>query len=157
MGVELYEMRSDPDAADAGLAGSGSSNGSGSSIRSLGAFGSSDSQIGGSSRSMLHSKLLTIDGRLIVVGSMNLDLRSQLQNTELALLIRSDELSRVANGHIEEAFRAGTWRVEKVDGSLIWRAPQGSGLQDSTTEPQTTLRQRLMIRVISPLAPDRLL
>ena len=154
MGVELFEMRSDPDGADAGLAGSGSSGSSGSSKNGS---GSSDSQIGGSSRSMLHSKLLTIDGRLIVIGSMNLDLRSQLQNTEIALLIRSDELSRMANGRIEEAFRAGTWRVEKVNGALIWRAPQGSGLQDSTTEPQTTLRQRLMMRVISPLAPDRLL
>ena len=106
---------------------------------------------------MLHSKLLTIDGRLIVIGSMNLDLRSQLQNTEIALLIRSDELSRIANERIEEGFRDGSWRVEKADGQLVWRAPQGSGLQDSNTEPQSTVKQRLMFRVIGPLAPDRLL
>ena len=113
--------------------------------------------MGGSSKAMLHSKLLTIDGRLIVLGSMNLDLRSQLQNTEIALLIRSDELSRIANQRIEESFRTGAWHVEKVDGQLRWRAPAGSGLADTTTEPQTTFQQRMMIRVIGPLAPDPLL
>lgn len=145
MGVELYEMRSDPAAAGTGLDSSGvlGSSGGGSSA--------------GASKAMLHSKLLTIDGRLIVIGSMNLDLRSQLQNTEIALLIRSEELSRMANQRIAEALRTGAWRVERADGQLIWRAPEGSGLSDTTTEPQTTLGQRLMIRVIGPLAPDRLL
>ena len=65
---------------------------------------------------MLHSKVLVMDGRLLVVGSMNLDLRSQLQNTEIALLIRSDELSRVASGQIERGMREGAWHVEQVDG-----------------------------------------
>ncbi|MBS0343170.1 MAG: phospholipase D family protein [Proteobacteria bacterium] len=146
MGVQLYEMRSDPGVAGAGLDSSGMQ-GSSAAANAL----------GGSSRAMLHSKLLTIDGRLIVIGSMNLDLRSQLQNTEIALLIRSDELARMANQRIEEAFRNGAWRVEQVDGQLYWRAPAGSGLRDTTTEPQTTLGQRMMIQVISPMAPDRLL
>ncbi len=137
MGIELYEMRIDPVAAAS--------------------LGSSGGELGGSSRSMLHSKLLTLDGRLIVVGTMNLDLRSQLQNTEIALLIRSEELARTANQRIEEAFRTGTWRVEMVDGRLLWRAPQGSGLPDSSTEPDASLGLRLMIRLLGPLAPDRLL
>jgi len=162
MGVELHEMRSDPEAAASmGKPGSGSGStvsGSSGSGASSGPFGSTGSSaVGGSSRSMLHSKLLTIDGRLIVIGSMNLDLRSQLQNTEIALLIRSEELSRQANQRIEDSFRTGSWRVEKVDGKLVWRAPQDSGLKDSTTEPQTTFKQRMMVRIIGPLAPDRLL
>ncbi|SFN24780.1 phospholipase D family protein [Variovorax sp. OV329] len=164
MGVELHEMRSDPEAAAAmsksgsGSGMSGSSSGAGKSSSPFGSSGSSGSSaVGGASRSMLHSKLLTIDGRLIVIGSMNLDLRSQLQNTEIALLIRSDELARQANERIEASFRTGSWRVEKVDGKLVWRAPEGSGLKDSSTEPQTTFKQRMMVRVIGPLAPDRLL
>jgi len=154
MGVELYEMRSDPAAAGVGIGRSGGSS-AGSGVSLGGSSGGT--AIGGSSRSMLHSKLLTVDGRLIVIGSMNLDLRSQLQNTEIALLIRSEELSGIANKRIEDGFRSGSWRVEKVDGQLVWRAPQGSGLQDSHTEPQSTFKQRLMFRVIGPLAPDRLL
>jgi putative cardiolipin synthase len=42
-----------------------------------------------------------IDNRLAVIGSMNLDLRSQLQNSEVALLIRSATLSREATRQIE--------------------------------------------------------
>jgi len=139
MGVGLYELRSEQ-------AGLGS------------AFGSSGgSNIAGESRSMLHSKVLVMDGRLLVVGSMNLDLRSQLQNTEIALLIRSNELSRVATGQIEAALAHGAWHVESVDGGLVWRAPQDSGLEDTRTEPDASAGLRLMLKLFGPLAPDRLL
>jgi phosphatidylserine/phosphatidylglycerophosphate/cardiolipin synthase-like enzyme len=106
---------------------------------------------------MLHSKVLVMDGRLLVVGSMNLDLRSQLQNTEIALLIRSDTLSRVAAGQIEAAMRDAAWRVERGEDGLVWRAPQNSGLKDSSTEPDASPGLRLLLRLIGPLAPDRLL
>ncbi|RZI65791.1 MAG: phospholipase D family protein [Variovorax sp.] len=138
MGVELYELRSEQ-------AGLGS------------AFGSSGATAAGESRSMLHSKVLVLDGRLLVVGSMNLDLRSQLQNTEIALLIRSGELSRRAIAQIETAMRQGAWRVEQSDGALVWRAPEGSQLQDAHTEPDTSAGLRLLLKLFGPLAPDELL
>ncbi|SCK61024.1 PLD-like domain-containing protein [Variovorax sp. HW608] len=138
MGVELHELRSEQ-------AGLGS------------AFGSSGDSAGGESRSMLHSKVLVMDGQWVVVGSMNLDQRSQLQNTEIAILVRSSELSRIATDKIEVALREGAWHVEEEDGQLVWRAPQGSGLQDATTEPDASPGLRLMIKLFGPLAPDRLL
>ena len=138
MGVELYELRS-------GQADFGS------------AFGASGASVTGASKAMLHSKVLVIDGRLLVVGSMNLDLRSQLQNTEVALLIRSDELSRQATGQIEAALNGGAWHVELADGKLIWRAPKGSGLQDTTTEPDASATLRFLLKLFGPLAPDKLL
>jgi putative cardiolipin synthase len=138
MGIGLYELRSEQ-------AGLGS------------AFGSAGGSTPGESRSMLHSKVLVMDGRLLVVGSMNLDLRSQLQNTEIALLIRSDELSRIAARQIETAMNKGAWRVEQSDGRLVWRAPQDSGLKDSTTEPDASIGLRLLLRLFGPFAPDRLL
>jgi phosphatidylserine/phosphatidylglycerophosphate/cardiolipin synthase-like enzyme len=106
---------------------------------------------------MLHSKVLVMDGRLLVVGSMNLDLRSQLQNTEIALLIRSNELCAAAAGQIETAMNTGAWRVEQSNGRLVWRAPQNSGLEDSTTEPDASPGLRLLLRLFGPFAPDRLL
>lgn len=106
---------------------------------------------------MLHSKVLVMDGRLLVVGSMNLDLRSQLQNTEIALLIRNDELSRAASAQIERGMAERSWHVELADGALVWRAPKDSGLKDATTEPDTSLSLRLMLRLFGPLAPDSLL
>jgi len=138
MGIELYEMRSEQ--ANVGSA-----------------FGSSGGSATGESRSMLHSKVLVVDGRLLVIGSMNLDMRSQLQNTEIALLIRSRALSREASEQIEEAMRTGAWRVERQEGSLVWRAPEGSGLQDATTEPDSSMGLRLLLKLLGPLAPDHLL
>ncbi|WP_432727984.1 phospholipase D family protein [Variovorax sp. W6] len=145
MGIELYELRSEQ--ASFGNVFGGSSGGS-----SAGSTG-----VSGESRAMLHSKVLVMDGRLLVVGSMNLDLRSQLQNTEIALLIRSGELSRAASEQIERGMRERSWRVELVDGSLLWRAPEGSGLKDATTEPDAGAMLRLMLRLFGPLAPDQLL
>ncbi|WP_077003214.1 phospholipase D family protein [Variovorax sp. KK3] len=137
MGVTLYELRSE----QAGLRSA------------LGSAGGST----GESRSMLHSKVLVMDGRLLVIGSMNLDQRSQLQNTEIALLIRSDALSRSAAGKIESVMRAGAWHVERGNGGLVWRAPPGSGLNDSSTEPDASVGLRILLKLFGPLAPDKLL
>lgn len=138
MGIELYEMRSEQ--ANVGSA-----------------FGSSGAGTTGESRSMLHSKVLVVDGRLLVIGSMNLDLRSQLQNTEIALLIRSRHLSGEASQQIEEAMRTGAWRVERNGKGLVWRAPEGSGLQDATADPDSSVGLRMLLKLLGPLAPDHLL
>jgi phosphatidylserine/phosphatidylglycerophosphate/cardiolipin synthase-like enzyme len=106
---------------------------------------------------MLHSKALVVDGRLFVIGSMNLDLRSQLQNTEIALLIRSAELSKVVTERIGTVMSEGAWRVERENDRLVWRAPRGSGLSDTQTEPDTSAGLRLLLRIFGPLAPDALL
>ena len=106
---------------------------------------------------MLHSKVLIMDGRLIAVGSMNLDIRSQRQNTEIALLIRSVSLSRRAVSQIETTMKESAWHVQQVGGDLRWKAPEGSGLPDATTEPDASLPLRLMLQILGPLAPDHLL
>ena len=146
MGVELYEMRSELTGVLRGAFGSTGSMG-----------GAGGSGAGGSSRAMLHSKLMIVDGRLLVIGSMNLDMRSQRQNTEVALLIRSGELSRRATAQIDTALQDAAWQVQQTEQGLVWRAPQGSGLPDATTEPDASLPLRLMLQLLGPLAPDHLL
>ena len=143
MGIELHEMRSEAANVRSALR-AGSTGGSGSS--------------GGASRAMLHSKLLVIDGRLVVIGSMNLDMRSQLQNTEIAVLIASRTFSKLATSSIDESLPENSWRVQlDPSGKLVWRAPQDSGLSDARTEPDASLPLRLMLELIGPLAPDSLL
>jgi putative cardiolipin synthase len=150
MGIELYELRSEQTSFGSVFGSTGSSGGGSGA-------GSGTGSVTGESRAMLHSKVLVMDGRLLVVGSMNLDLRSQLQNTEIALLIRSNELSRAASAQIERGMAERSWHVELVDGALVWRAPKDSDLKDATTEPDTSLSLRLMLRLFGPLAPDALL
>ena len=141
MGVELYEMRAEQE----------------STVKS---FGWGTGSTGGStngSRASLHAKVFVMDGRLLVVGSMNLDLRSKLQNSEVAIVIRNRALSLEATRMIEPALTRGAYHVELLEGQLVWRAPQGSGNLDSMTEPDASLPLKLLLKLIGPLAPDEML
>ena len=139
-GIELHEMRAEH-------------SGSVSNLSSLGSTGSST----GGSRASLHAKMMVMDGRLMVIGSMNLDLRSQLQNSEVAIVVRNRALSAEATRLIEPALARGAYRVELQDGQLIWRAPQGSDLKDSGTEPDASVGLRLLTQLLGPFAPDEML
>lgn len=141
IGIELYEMRAEQEGT----------------VRS---FGSGWGSTGGSksgSRASLHAKVVVMDARLLVVGSMNLDLRSQLQNSEVAIIIRNRKLSQEALRMIEPALASGAYRVELAGGELMWRAPQGSGLKDSKIEPDASRVLKLLLKLFGPLAPDEML
>lgn len=141
MGIELYEMRAEQKGTLSGFGWLG---------------GLSGGSTGGS-RASLHAKVVVMDQRLLVIGSMNLDLRSKLQNSEVALVIRSRPLSREATQLIEPALANAAYHVELVDGKLIWRAPQGSGIEDSTVEPDASIGLKLLVKLLGPFAPDEML
>jgi cardiolipin synthase C len=139
MDVELYEMRAAPE-SDGG--GTGDISG-GSKSRT--------------SRPSLHSKAVVIDEHLSVIGSMNLDLRSQRSNSEVALLIRGAALAHAVQQRIETMMSAGAYRLELRGGELVWRAPAGAPFKDATTEPEATGKQKALVRLIAPFAPDEML
>ena len=140
IGVELYEMR----AQQKGTIGS---------FRSFGSVSGST----GSSRASLHAKVVIRDTQLLVVGSMNLDLRSHLQNSEVAIVVRNRAISAEATQLIEPTLLHGAYRVELANGQLLWRAPAGSTLKDTDTEPDASMGLKLLTTIISPFAPDEML
>lgn len=146
MGVELHELRTTQGGSIGGL---GSTRGS-----RLGGQGAGS---GTASRASLHSKAVFIDGRLAVIGSMNLDLRSQRQNSEVALVIRSAVLTREATRLVEATLAQGAYRLEWVDGHLLWHAPPGAAFQDATSEPDASARLKLLVNLLGPFAPDEML
>ena len=146
LGVELYEMRSDQEGT---IGGMGSTPGFGSGR----AGGSNNS----ASRASLHSKAVFIDQRLAVIGSMNLDLRSQRQNSEVALLIRSTAVAREAARQVEATLAQGAYRLELDNGRLVWRAPPGAAFNDARSEPEASAKLKLLLRLIAPFAPDEML
>jgi cardiolipin synthase C len=157
IGVELYEMRSDPETA-AELMGSSAGRGNSSGGNSW--FGSGPGGSKGdnaAARASLHSKAVVIDQRWSVIGSMNLDLRSQLQNSEVALLIRGAPLAEVATRQIESALATAAYRVEQRNGKLHWRAPPGASFSDDDKEPGASTKLRVLVKVIGPFAPDEML
>lgn len=139
LGIELYEMRAEQEGT----------------LSSFGGLGSSGS--GGGSRASLHAKVVVLDNRLLVIGSMNLDLRSQLQNSEVALVISSKKLADDTTQLIEPALARGAYKVELVDGQLVWRAPQDSKLADTRIEPDASTALKLMLKLIGPFAPEEML
>ncbi|MES2685420.1 MAG: phospholipase D family protein [Pseudomonadota bacterium] len=139
LGIEIYEMRAEQEG----------------SLTSFGSTGSSGSA--GGSRASLHSKIVVLDQSLLVIGSMNLDLRSQLQNTEVALAIRSPKLANETIALIEPAMARGAYKVELENGLLVWRAPQGSKLADTRVEPDASTGLKLMLKLIGPFAPEEML
>ena len=148
MGIELYEMRAEQE---------GSFSSFGSAAIAGGSIGGSTGGSTGGSRASLHSKVVVMDDRLLVVGSMNLDLRSQLQNSEVAIVIRNRNISAEATRLIEPTLASGAYRVELENGRLVWRAPQGSPLKDSMIEPDASWGLQLMLKLIGPFAPDEML
>jgi len=148
LGIELYEMRAEQPGTVRSLGSLGGS---------LGNLGSGSTGSGGGSRASLHAKVVVIDDRLLVAGSMNLDLRSQLQNSEVAIVVRNRAISLETTRLIEPALASGAYRVELDGGQLVWRAPQGSGLKDSQVEPDASVGLKLLLKLIGPLAPDEML
>lgn len=146
LGVELHEMRSDQEGATGALGWGGSSG-------SAGAGGPRS----GASRASLHSKAVLIDQRFTVIGSMNLDLRSQRQNSEVALLIRSHALTRQATSEVETMLAQGAYRLAFAGGKLLWHAPPGATFQDATSEPEASTRLELLVRLLGPFAPEEML
>lgn len=76
----------------------------------------------------LHTKAMVIDRERSFVGSMNLDPRSELLNSEMGVLIDSEPLARALAGRMEEDMHpANSWRVEiGEDDRLRWHSEAGS-------------------------------
>ncbi len=148
LGVDIYEMRAEQQ---------GTFSSFGSATLAGGSVGGSTGKSGGGSRASLHSKVVVMDDRLLVVGSMNLDLRSQLQNSEVAIVIRSAAMAVEATRLIEPTMQAGAYRVQLVNDQLVWRAPQGSSLPDATSEPDASAGLKIMSELIAPFAPEEML
>ena len=144
LGIELHEMRA---SQEGGAAGLGSTPGPGSGGGSKSA----------TSRASLHSKAVIIDQRLAVIGSMNLDLRSQRKNSEVALLIRSRSLSGEAVRQVDAMVAQGAYRVHLDGHRLAWRAPAGAAFGSARSEPDASLTLRALVRLIAPFAPDEML
>jgi cardiolipin synthase C len=148
LGVELYEMRADQE---------GSSSDALASAAAVGSRPAAGGSKGSGSRASLHSKAVVIDQRLVVIGSMNLDLRSQRKNSEVAILIRSGALAGEATRQVDATVADGAYRVMPDGGGLVWRAPPGARFQDARSEPQASAGLKLLVRLIGPFAPDEVL
>lgn len=110
----------------------------------------------GQSRASLHAKTMVIDDRLSVVGSVNLDARSILQNTEIAVLIDSPAINQQLSD-LFDRWVAGdsAWSVQfDEDDDLIWIADTPQGRLEEHHDPETSGWSRFKIWLLSWLPID---
>ena len=135
LGVELYELRNQ-------LGGEASDK--------IGSYGNSEAS--------LHAKALVIDRATLLVGSMNMDPRSAWLNTELGLVTQSPELAGQVERLFNDVARGGSYRIELADGEqLRWIPPEPEATPIEGKEPDASLGLRLMLKLLSPFAPDAML
>jgi putative cardiolipin synthase len=75
----------------------------------------------------LHTKAMVIDRTRAFVGSMNLDPRSEIHNSEMGVVIDSPALAEILASRMERDMNgANSWRVViNPDGDLRWRSDAG--------------------------------
>ncbi|HEY6513104.1 MAG TPA: phospholipase D family protein [Burkholderiaceae bacterium] len=113
----------------------------------------------GRSVGRFHAKAAAIDDKVMFIGSLNFDPRSDKHNTELGLLIRSPELTAQLMKMAEFVQNQAAYRVmlAKDKRSLEWHPPTAGGELVLTEEPDSTWWQRLWLNLIGPLVPEDVL
>jgi len=119
---------------------------------------------GQSSGVSLHAKAFVIDQRFTYVGSMNLDPRSKLLNTEIGIVVDSEGLAKAVKAFFDTAILpANSYRLllgkETSPGKarLLWSTTDKGVERQLDEEPDTTAGKRLKMRLLKLLPVDGLL
>jgi putative cardiolipin synthase len=106
-----------------------------------------------------HSKLIVIDRHTTFVGSMNMDLRSSRENTELGLLVDSPELARAVLALAERVRSVGSYRLRLAEPGdhLQWLATVNGVEKVYDEDPEVDLATRLKVMLLFPFVSESLL
>jgi putative cardiolipin synthase len=121
---------------------------------------------GTSSGVSLHAKAAVIDGRYAFVGSMNMDQRSRLLNTEMGVIVDCPPLAAaVAQFFASATLPASAYQVELqskdgghvASGRMVWVSEKGGQQEVETSEPQATKLRKLEVDLMRLLPIEGLL
>jgi putative cardiolipin synthase len=114
------------------------------------------SSMTGSSRSSLHAKAYMTDRHMVYVGSFNLDYRSARLNTEMGVVVDSEELCARLHGDFVRKILDVAYRVElagdaKGGARLVWITREGEREVRYDSEPDVGVWQRVYLGVLQIL------
>ena len=105
------------------------------------------------SEGALHAKLAIIDGHKVFLGSMNMDLRSARENTELAVIVDSSELADQITARLD---RGSSYDLRlNAHGSVEWVADEGGHDIVFEDEPEAGFWTKTEVDVLSPFVPEK--
>jgi len=96
----------------------------------------------GSSKASLHTKSFVFDRNKVFIGSLNLDPRSVVENTEIGVVIASTEMARGMSTWFDENIEKFAFRLELQKGKLLWHGFEDGKPRTFTVEPYTSLWRR---------------
>ncbi|TVR34071.1 MAG: phospholipase D family protein [Balneolaceae bacterium] len=112
----------------------------------------------GSSGSSLHAKTFSVDRLRVFVGSFNFDPRSIHLNTEMGVVIESENLAREIQELFEDRIPENTYEVTLDEHEkLNWTERTDGKLKVYSKEPKTRLIHRILLWFLSKLPIERLL
>jgi putative cardiolipin synthase len=120
-------------------------------------------RFGFSSGASLHAKVVAIDRRIVLVGSLNLDPRSRTLNTEVALFIESEGLGgRIGQLFDDAASPDQSWHLRlagppAATASLLWEGLEEGHPIRLDDEPQVGWWRRLLGSTVGAWTPTGLL
>jgi len=135
-GVELYELRADAAMLD---------------------FLKRGREAIANSHAGLHTKAVVVDDRLTLIGSFNMDPRSRDLNSEIGLLVHSEEFASQVLKMMEPDFDpANSYRVTlNESGRLRWTGSSPDGQVEFNNEPGATFWKRLSAGFVRLLPIER--
>jgi len=112
--------------------------------------------VGGSSKASLHAKSFVYDRKHVFIGSLNLDPRSVIQNTEIGVVLTCPEIAQGMgewfDRNVEKlAFRLELKREENGSETLLWHGLVDGEPQTFAADPYTGFWKRFGIGLLGIL------
>lgn len=104
----------------------------------------------GASKASLHAKSFVLDREKVFVGSLNFDPRSFNENTEVGIMLASDEVAEMMAAGFDEVVKKAVFRLElKRDEQgfeyILWHGWENGKMRTWYHEPHTGFFNRLLI------------
>ena len=107
----------------------------------------------------LHAKSAVVDGQRVFIGSMNFDPRSDQHNTEMGLFIESPVIAQQVLKLVDVIRQQGAYKVTLAENGkdVVWTTTGPGGREEVVEEPETDVWTRIMLELLSVIAPEGLL
>lgn len=116
--------------------------------------------IEGSRHASLHAKYMVVDQRYVFIGSANIDPRSELLNTEIGIMVDSQELAKQTielfdrSASPDNSYRL---QLDEQSNRLSWLTRKAGTETHYSTEPEAGLMRKLGVEIMSLLPIESLL
>ena len=102
-----------------------------------------------SSNSSLHTKSFVFDKKILFIGSLNLDPRSIIHNTEIGVIIKSEKLAKHMTEKFDENMEKYVFKLELKNNKILWHGYVDGEKQTLDVDPYTSFWKRLGIKLLS--------